>query len=109
MGFWDTTIDYVLATHEDKDHVAGLTNVFDTYQVGTFIRTENQGESLAAHTIDTLSKREGAHIVYARTGMTFDLGASTTLEILFPENDPSMLESNTSPPSGQGLCVLRRT
>jgi len=96
MGFWDKTIDYVLATHEDKDHVGGLPSVFDRYTIGTFIRTENQGENLEAHTIDDISKREGSQIVYARTGMTFDLGASTTLQILFPDIDPSMLESNTS-------------
>ena len=96
MGFWDRSLDYVVATHEDKDHVGGLPSVFDRYDVGTFIRTENQGESLEAHTIDDLSKREGSTIVYARTGMTFDLGASTTLQILFPETDPSMLEANTS-------------
>lgn len=96
MGFWDKSIDFVLATHEDKDHVGGLPSVFDRYQIGTFIRTENQGESLEAHIVDDLSKREGSTIVYARTGMTFDLGASTTVQILFPETDPSMLESNTS-------------
>lgn len=96
MGFWDRTIDMVIATHEDRDHVGGLPDVFDTYTIGTFVRTENQGESMEAHVIDDLSKREGSEIVYARRGMTFDLGASTTLEVLFPISDPSMLESNTS-------------
>lgn len=96
MGFFDRTIDMVIATHEDRDHVGGLPDVFNSYTVGTFVRTENQGQSMEAHTIDNLSKRESSEIVYARRGMTFDFGASTTLRILFPASDPSMLEANTS-------------
>jgi competence protein ComEC len=100
MGYFDRSLDMVVATHEDKDHVGGLPDVFTHYHVGTLVRTENQGESMEAHTIDDLTKREGSTVVYARRGMVFDLGAgsagSTTLEILFPERDSSMLESNTS-------------
>lgn len=96
MGYWDRTIDMVIATHEDKDHVGGLPDVFNRYSVGIFVRTENQGESLEANIIDELSKREGSEIVFARRGMEFDFGASTTLEILFPDRDPTLLESNTS-------------
>jgi competence protein ComEC len=96
MGYWDRSLDMVIATHEDRDHVGGLPDVFDRYAIGTFVRTENQGESTEAHIIDDLSKREGSVITYARRGMVFDLGASTTLTILFPDKDPSMLDSNTS-------------
>jgi competence protein ComEC len=96
MGYFDRSLDMVIATHEDKDHVGGLPDVFNQYQVGTFVRTENEGESSEARIVDELSKREGSEVIYARRGMTFDLGASTTLEILFPDRDPSMLESNTS-------------
>lgn len=96
MGYWDRTIDMVVATHEDRDHVGGLPDVFNRYSVATFLRTENQGESSEAHIIDDLASREGSEIIFARRGMVFDLGASTTLEVLFPDRDPSMLESNTS-------------
>ncbi len=96
MGYWDRSLDMVVATHEDKDHVGGLPGVFEYYGVGTFVRTENEGTSLEAQVIDTLSKREGSEVVYARRDMQFDLGASTTLTILFPDRDPSMFESNTS-------------
>jgi competence protein ComEC len=96
MGYWDRTLDMVVATHEDKDHVGGLPDVFNNYRVGTFLRTENQGESAEAHIIDQLSLREGSEIINARRGTEYDLGASTTLTVLFPDTDPSMLDSNTS-------------
>lgn len=96
MGYFDRTIDMVVATHEDRDHIGGLPDVFSHYRVGTFLRTENQGGSAEAHTIDDITKIGGSEIAYARRGMTFDLGASTTLTVLFPDRDPTHLEPNTS-------------
>jgi len=96
MGYFDRTLDMVVATHEDRDHVGGLPDVFSHYRVGTFLRTENQGASAEAHIIDDVTKIGGSQIVYARRGMTFDLGASTTLTVLFPDRDPTNLEPNTS-------------
>lgn len=96
LGFFDRNIDVVLATHEDKDHVGGLPEVFRRYHVGMLVRTENQGESMAAHTIDTLSVSEGSVIEYARRDMRIDLGGGVFLTILFPDRDPSLLESNTA-------------
>ncbi len=37
MGFFDRTIDVVLATHPDADHVGGLPFVLERYKVKTFI------------------------------------------------------------------------
>ncbi len=96
MGYFDRTLDMVVATHEDRDHVGGLPDVLSHYRVGTFLRTENQGGSAEAHTIDDVTKIGGSEIVLARRGMTFDLGASTTLTVLFPDRDPTHLEPNTS-------------
>lgn len=95
MGFWDRTLDIALATHEDKDHVGGFYDVFTRYQVPVFIRTENQGESGVAHLLDELAPKE-ADVIYARRGDDIDLGGGAKLHILFPDRDPSFLESNTS-------------
>lgn len=96
LGFFDRSLDMVVATHEDKDHIGGLPEVFTHYQVGTFLRTENQGDSGAAHLIDSLSATKGIAIVYARRGMDFDLGGGATLSVLFPDRDPAGWEANTS-------------
>ncbi len=96
MGFWDRHIDTVLLTHEDKDHVGGLPDVFSRYEIGTFVRTENQGESGEADLVDVRAEEEGSRVIYARRGMQFDLGGGAVLTVLFPDRDPSFLESNTS-------------
>lgn len=96
MGFRDRTLDLIVATHEDLDHVGGLIDVFERYEVATFLRTENQGESGAADVLDSVSEAEGAEIIFARRGMRFDLGGGAALDVLFPDRDPSFLESNTA-------------
>lgn len=96
MGYWDRSIDMVVGTHPDADHIGGLVDVLEGYEVGTIVMTENKGESDAAKLYRELSQKEGAEVIYARRGQEFALDASTTLRILFPETDPSNMESNTS-------------
>lgn len=96
MDFNDRTLDMVIGTHPDKDHIGGLIDVLKQYEVGTILTTENKGESDTAELYETLKAAEGAEIVYARRGQEFALDASTTLRVLFPETNPEKLESNTS-------------
>jgi len=35
LPFWERTIDIVVATHPDKDHIGGLFSVLESYHVGT--------------------------------------------------------------------------
>jgi competence protein ComEC len=100
MGFFDRDIDMVLATHEDTDHVGGLIEVFDHYTVDTIVMTENEGDAPAARLFRAAVATEDASVVVARTGQIYDLGngvaGSTTLSILFPDYDPTTLETNTA-------------
>jgi competence protein ComEC len=96
LGFFDRTLDMVVGTHPDLDHIGGLIDVFKRYRVGTVLTTENKGESDAAALYERLKAEEGARIFNARRGQTFTLGTGTYLEVLFPEDNPEALESNTS-------------
>jgi competence protein ComEC len=96
MGFWDREIDYVLATHPDADHIGGLSDVMERYEVSDVIRTENESKTPDWQAFESGVKEEGAKVFYARRGQVFDLGSGTTLEILFPDIDASELESNTA-------------
>lgn len=96
MSFTDRTIDYVLATHMDADHIGGLVDVLERYEVKTIIHTEQKGESAVAKTFKKAVTAEGAERMYARRGMTFDLGGGVWFYILFPNYDPRDFESNTA-------------
>lgn len=100
MDFGDRDIDMVIATHPDMDHIGGLIGVLERYTVHTILMTENMSDTPAFETFVQRVKEEGAEVRYARRGQVYDLGSgtqgSTTLTILFPDHDPSNLESNTS-------------
>ena len=96
IPFGDREIDMLVGTHPDLDHIGGLTDVLERYEVKTILKTENKGESDTAQRYEQLAQSEGAEIIYARRGQVFALDASTTLRVLFPETDPAELESNTS-------------
>ncbi len=95
-SFFDRTIEYILATHPDTDHVGGLVPVLEQFQVPAVIMTENEGESRAAEAFKEAVVSEGSVVTYARRGQRVDLGGGAVLDILFPETDPSALESNTA-------------
>lgn len=92
----DRTIDFVIGTHPDADHVGGLVDVLERYKVRQLLITENTGESTTAEAYMKAIQEEGASVSYARTGQQFVLGASTTLTVLFPETSAEAMESNAS-------------
>lgn len=96
MGPVDRSIDYVLATHPDLDHIGGLVGVLDRYAVATVIRTDNESDTPAWQAFETAIEAEGSFISYARRGMQYDLGDGAVLEVLFPDTDMATAESNTS-------------
>lgn len=96
LGAFDRTIDMVVATHPDADHIGGLIDVLERYDVGMILMTEREGESNAARAYQEAARAEGAQIVYAAQGQRFTLGARTTIDILFPSGDVTDMESNAS-------------
>jgi competence protein ComEC len=96
MPLFDRTIDVILATHPDKDHIGGLVDVLARYQVGEIVMTENENDTAVSEAFIEGSRQERVKIEMARAGQEFRLGASTTLRVFSPSADPSALESNTS-------------
>lgn len=100
LGFFDKDIDMIIATHPDADHIGGLIDVLMRYDVHTIVMTENENDTPIADAFQKTVLEEGAKVIYARKGQVYDLGSgeagSTTLSILFPDHDPTNLESNMS-------------
>lgn len=96
MSFFDKELDVVLATHPDLDHISGLVDVFQRYQVDTFVETTNINETAAVTALAAAVKNEGITPIYADAGQQIQLGASTTILILSPTGDETNLETNTA-------------
>ncbi len=102
MSFFDRSIDVVLATHPDMDHIGGLPEVFKRYEIGMFIEsgvTDDGSDNVA---LENYVGKEGLTPVYARQGMNVDLGAGVMVEILFPDRDVSGVNPNV----GSIVCRL---
>ena len=95
MKLTDRTIDVVLATHPDRDHINGLSDVLDRYRVKTFIHSGVESES---NSIDEallyLVESKKIEQKLARRGMKIDLGGGAVAEVLFPDRDPKGMETN---------------
>jgi competence protein ComEC len=96
LPWFDRTIDIVVGTHPDKDHIGGLVDVLQKYAVREIITTENTGETTTAKAYREALTQEGAIVSMARAGQIYRLGSSTTVTIFSPASDPSMLETNTA-------------
>lgn len=96
MPFYDRSIDVIIATHPDKDHIGGLSDVIDRYDVKLILESgavSNTGVVRALQ--DSISKNKVKQIL-AKRGMRINLGSGVFLNILFPDRDVSGVESNTA-------------
>ncbi|MHB1086776.1 MAG: ComEC/Rec2 family competence protein [Minisyncoccota bacterium] len=101
MPWWDRSIDVVVATHPDADHIGGLVDVLARYKVSTIVRSSVHGETALASTFEKRAHQEGAQMLFAERGQVIDLGKGARLEILFPDRDVPELETNVG-------CVVAR-
>lgn len=102
MGILDRTIDLVIATHPDKDHIAGLAGVLDRYQVEAYMESGVVHESPYVDALGKVVENErGIQTYVARRGMRIHLGEGAYADVLYPDRDITNVESNT------GSIVMR--
>jgi competence protein ComEC len=97
MPFYDRSIDIIVATHPDLDHIGGLLAVLENYEVGYIVEPGATSDTAAYAEFSRLAAlEERAQSIIARRGQILDLGEGVILEILFPDRDASGLEPNTA-------------
>jgi competence protein ComEC len=83
MPFWDRTIDLIILTHPDHDHIFGLLEVLERYKVDNILWTGILSEGGEYEQwLDSISK-EGAEITIAESGQKIEVG-DAKIDILFP-------------------------
>lgn len=76
MPFWDRTIDLVILSHPEKDHMAGLLEVLKSYKVDNILWTGVVRDTAEYKEWQKLIKEEGAEIFIAKAGLRI-LGGPT--------------------------------
>lgn len=94
MPFYDKTIDAVLATHPDADHIGGIPEILKNYSVGKYIYNGAVGTTGVFKELDDEVSKLNIKKEIARAGEVFDLGGGAYLKILYPHSDPVGKDTN---------------
>ena len=84
MAFYDRTIDLVILTHPDRDHLFGLLEVLKRYKVKSILWTGVIKDTSDWREWERLIKDEGANIIIASADQRIDLADDIYIVIHHP-------------------------
>lgn len=96
MPAGDRSIDVVIGTHPDADHIGGLARVFDRYDVGLFLASEVNGDTQLYRDLLQQVNDQKIPAYFVRKGMNVVLDSTTQFKTLFPDRDVTHWETNTA-------------
>ena len=94
MPFYDRSIDIVVATHPDKDHIGGLVDVVQNFSVDQVIRSGAQSDTSTYKLFDSLITRKDIIEHIAERGMRIylDERLGIYIDVLHPAYDVSRVQ-----------------
>jgi len=95
MPLFDRSIDIIVATHPDSDHISGIIEVIDRFSVGVFLESGAQNENGVQDILNKKIRDKKIPTRIVRRGEVYDLGSGVTFSILYPNKDVSKAESNS--------------
>ena len=84
MPFYDRDIDVVIASHPHSDHIMGLIDVLDRYNVSNIVEAKESYNSPQFWMWEDMIKKEGAREIDAIANTVIDLGDGVVLKLLHP-------------------------
>lgn len=96
MPFYDRSIDVVVESHPDSDHINGLIDVLRRYKTDLIMEPGVEADNSAYQEIKNLIREKNIQYIFARRGMRVNLGDGLYLDILFPDRDVSGMDTNNA-------------
>ena len=94
LPFGDKRIDAVIESHPDKDHIGGLSEVINRFDVSLFMEPGVESPSRIDDELRKNVEAKNIQGILARRGLTLDFGDGVKLVVLFPNQDVSSWETN---------------
>src|SRR3989344_5828597 len=94
MPPFDRSIDAIVITNPDQDHIGGFLDVLKVYKVGQVFEPGTFNDSKTYQNLKNEIKNKKIPETLARRGMRLDLGEGAVIDILFPDRDVSMWTTN---------------
>lgn len=97
LGPLDRSLDVVIVTHPDRDHIEGLIDAFERYAVSYVLRSGVLHDTSTTVALDgAIAREKDVAALVARRGMRVHLGAGAYADILAPDRDVTNVETNTA-------------
>lgn len=87
MPFWDRSLDVVINTHPDKDHLEGLVSVPDRYRIGQLLMSDVAVENDLYRAWQTELAENRLQPVIGQANTRLDLGGGVIATLLNPGPD----------------------
>lgn len=94
MPFYDRSIDVLVATHADQDHIGGLVEVLKRFQVDLLVRSNTTSTSAVFTELEDLVKNKGIKEEIITAPEILSLGQNIKFNILFPNQNTAGWETN---------------
>ena len=92
----DRDIDVLIATHPDRDHIGGLTDVLNMFDVGSILMTSTTSDTYTFKNFLSAVENEDADVLIVDGREVFEFPDGVLLEILSPINGTSGLSKNNA-------------
>ncbi len=106
LPFWDRSLDLVVLTHPQEDHLAGLIGVLERYQVGLLLDSGEECAGEACQRFWELLEVKEIPNRKAEAGMRVELGDGVGMEVFHP---PPELLRGTGSDVNNNSVVLKVT
>jgi len=107
MPFWDRTIDLMILTHPHADHITGLVEVLQRYQVKQVVYPDLDYDSPIYDEWLSLIAEKGIKCTIARAGQQVALGEGAVMTVVNPQSPP--LTNTESDIDNNGVVLEIRT
>lgn len=84
MPFWDRSLDAIIITHPDADHITGFVSVLERYRVDEIFETGADASTAVARAFDQSVEQEDAEKKYVHTGERFIID-HVQFDVLWPQ------------------------
>ncbi|HOF42572.1 MAG TPA: MBL fold metallo-hydrolase [Candidatus Moranbacteria bacterium] len=96
MPFWDRSVEIVIATHPDHDHISGLIDVLRAYNVHSFLETKAKSDSATYKKLEEEIGGRNIEKIETAKGLKVLFPGSGELEVLYPFGSIAKVDEKNS-------------
>ncbi|MCX6752677.1 MAG: ComEC/Rec2 family competence protein [Candidatus Nomurabacteria bacterium] len=94
MSPFDKSIDAIVITNPDADHIGGFLDILKNYKVGVVFESGALTDSKTYQNFKEEIKKQKIPNILAKRGMRLDIGGGAFIDVLFPDRDVSAWATN---------------